>query len=359
MWDIDVTIDKLPPANQTAIELPYRYKAFPHQQELMNTFFDMLEGNNNLSRYALEWHRRAGKDMTFWQLVVAAATLVPGDYCYMLPTNTQAKKVIINSNVNDKDNNPCKFIDFIPDDMNPQLHKSDSRIELSNGSNIYVLGSDNYDSAVGMNAKGVVYSEWSLCNPKAAEYFSPMLVKNRNMDSRSGWSLYCWTPRGKNHAFDTRNVAQKEINKETWYFSSKTILDTCTNNNEPIFSEAQVQAEIDAGADPDIARQEYYLDYDAVVKGVIYSKQMVKAREEGRVCDLFNGPDAKFNPRRPVHTVWDLGISDATSIIFYQQGTGTHKDDFYLIDYYEGTDMGFDDYLDYMERLQEELGFRQ
>ncbi len=357
MWDASVTVNKLPTASQAPIQLPHRYKAYPHQQDLLNTFFDMLEEKNTFNRFALEWHRRAGKDMTFWQLVVAAGTLIPGDYCYMLPSNTQAKKVILNSNVNDMDNNPCKFIDFIPPEMNPQPHKTDSRIELSNGTNLYVLGSDNYDSAVGMNAKGVVYSEWSLCNPKAAEYFSPMLIKNRNIDARTGWSLYCWTPRGKNHAFDTRVVAQKEMNKAVWYFSSKTILDTSTCDGEPIFSEEQVQAEIDAGADPDIARQEYYLDYDAVVKGVIYSRHMQKAREENRVCDLFNGPNARFNPRLPVHTVWDLGIADATAIIFYQQGTGRNKDDFIILDYYEDSDVGFDAYLDYMEGLKQELGF--
>lgn len=338
------------------IVLPHRYNPFPHQAELLDVFFDMLEGKNEYSRFALEWHRRAGKDMTFWQLIVAAACSNVGDYCYMLPTNVQSTKVIWNSNVNDMDMETCKFFDFIPPSLRKKEHKSERRVELSNGSNIYIVGSDNYDSNVGMNAKGVVYSEWSLCDPKAQEFFDPMLVKHREMDKTTGWALYCYTPRGKNHAYDTRETALKEENKGEWYFSSRTVDDTTDWTGKPIISRSSIERAIRNGADEDIVKQEYYLDYAINASGAVYGKQMAKAKAEGRICDVFESD--LFNPKQPVITYWDLGMSDKMSIWFVQQPKKSNTEDFICIGYYEMSGELFQHYVDYLVAFQERLGFR-
>lgn len=331
---------------QEDVCLPYRYKPYPFQAEIIDEFFDMLEGESTKKRFALELHRRAGKDVTFFQLVTAAACMCVGDYAYMLPTHTQAKKVIWNGTVNDENGDPCKFSDFIPPMMNPTPKVSDNRIELANGSNIYVIGSDNYDSLVGMNLKGVVFSEWSLCNPLSYDYLAPMLRRNAKLDPISGWALFCWTPRGKNHAYKTRQIATMEKNKHLWYFMSNTIADTTDCNGNPLISEQDIQEELDSGADPDKIKQEYYLDYDAAVKGIIYGKQMEVARREGRIRMV------DVDTKQPLLTFWDIGVADETAIWFVQQVDGN----LHLVNYYENTGEGLDHYVKYMQDFSAKTG---
>jgi len=342
--------------------LPHRYEPYMHQNELVDTFFDMLEGENELKRFGLEWHRRAGKDMTFWQLVVAAAISEAGDYAYMLPTNKQAMKVIWNSNVNDKEQEPCKFFDFIPTLYLSDTNKGEQRVELTNGSNIYIIGSDNYDSNVGMNVKGVVYSEWSLCDPRAHAFFEPMLLKHAAENSKTGWALFCWTPRGKNHAYDTRNNALKEINKNYWYFSSLDITKTFKVDGTPLITREAIDKAIEGGADPDLVQQEYYLDYAAAVKGVVFAQAMKRSHAEGRVVDMFS-PDSeyKFDPKLPVMFFFDIGMGDATSLWAIQKPRDPKDKNLYAIDYYESNRVkggGMEHYVEYINGLKEQLGFK-
>ena len=65
----------------------------------------------------------------------------------MLPTTSQAKKVIWKGRGKDG----VKFLDHIPGEIIRKRTEADMTIELSNGSIIMVLGSDNYDRIVGTN----------------------------------------------------------------------------------------------------------------------------------------------------------------------------------------------------------------
>jgi hypothetical protein len=64
--------------------------------------------------------------------------------------------------------------------------------------------------------------------------------------------------------------------------------------------------------------------FEASVEGAYFSRQMVKARQEKRICRL---PilDA------PVYTTWDLGLNDSTAIVFWQD-VGMERR---AVDYYE------------------------
>ena len=358
----NVVVDYTKPVAQVSgVTLPHRYIPFPHQEETVDAFFDMLEGENTYKRFCLEWARRSGKDVTFFQLVVAAAYIVQGDYAYMLPTTAQATKVIWNGTVDDDEGNPCKFFDFIPDSIGYTLHKTEKRVELGNGSNIYIMGSDNFNSQVGMNLKGAVFSEWSLCDPKAFPYFEPMLLKNNMKDKRTGWALFCFTPRGKNHAYETRITALEEKNKDYWYFSSLTIEDTYDHEGNHLITREAIDEVLAGGADPDIVKQEYYLDYKAAVQGVVYAKEMETARAEGRVTDLFNPTDSVFDPRLPVIVFWDIGMADSNSMWCIQKPRSLKDKRIFVIDYYESDKLkggGMKHYVDYLNNLKDELGFK-
>lgn len=129
-------------------------------------------------RMVLVWHRRAGKDINTWQMFLLCAVLNPGVYFYMLPTIAQGRKAIFDTIANDG----TKFIDYLPKQLflnGVGWNKNEMKIELDLGevngvkrtSIIQILGSDNYDRIVGTNPKGIVFSEFALCNPTAWDFF--------------------------------------------------------------------------------------------------------------------------------------------------------------------------------------------
>jgi hypothetical protein len=65
-----------------------------------------------------------------------------------------------------------------------------------------LLGSDKIE-VVGAGPVGVVFSEYAVAKPRAADLISPMLMEN------NGWESYITTPRGRNHAFKLYNAAKK------------------------------------------------------------------------------------------------------------------------------------------------------
>lgn len=71
------------------------------------------------------------------------------------------------------------------------------------------------------------------------------------------------------------------------------------------------------------------------VEGAYYMQQMLWLRKNGRITTK-----CKLTPALPVHTAWDLGMSDAMSIVFFQiVGREVH-----IIDYLEGSGEGIEHY---------------
>lgn len=73
--------------------------------------------------------------------------------------------------------------------------------------------------------------------------------------------------------------------------------------------------------------------FEASVEGAYFGPQMLKLRNEGRVCRI---PILDI----PVYTTWDLGVGDAMTITFWQD-VGMERR---AIDYYENSGEGFGHY---------------
>ena len=84
-----------------------------------------------------------------------------------------------------------------------------------------------------------------------------------------------------------------------------------------------------------------------VLDGAIYSNEILAATRAGRFTSV------PFDPSKPVHTFWDLGRADKTSIWFAQL-VGF---EFRLIDYYENRGFALEHYLDKLKALSEERGY--
>jgi len=82
---------------------------------------------------------------------------------------------------------------------------------------------------------------------------------------------------------------------------------------------------------PDEYAQEYECSFEASVKGAVYARELVQAREQGRLTRV------PYDPAVLVNTDWDLGFGDLTAIWFSQT---LYSGEVRLIDYYEAKGQG-------------------
>ncbi len=87
---------------------------------------------------------------------------------------------------------------------------------------------------------------------------------------------------------------------------------------------------------------------DPVINGAYYTKEIAQARREGRIRFLY-----PHDPTLKVHTVWDLGISDAMTIGFFQRISGEIR----LIDYYEEEGFGIEHYSQKLKEFSVEKNY--
>lgn len=185
------------------------YKPRDYQLPLLNAF------DNGYKRLIHIWHRRCGKDLTDLNIMIGEMARVVGNYYYFLPTYSQAKKVIWEGKTNDG----TPFLDFFPKQwILGKPNDNELKIKFKNGSLFQLIGTDNIDAVVGTNPIGCVFSEFPLQNVKAWQFIRPILAFN------GGWAIFNGTPRGKNHAWQTLQIAKD--NPKTWFNQILTVEDT-------------------------------------------------------------------------------------------------------------------------------------
>lgn len=187
-------------------------------------------------------HRRSGKDKTCFNYMIKRAFERVGTYFYLLPTYSQAKKVIWDN----IDNDGFKMLEHIPESVIKKINGTELKIELKNGSVIQLIAADEFkQSGVGTNPIGVVFSEYSVTNPDAWKFLSPILAAN------GGWVIFNFTPRGMNHAW---NLLQQAKDNDKWFTEILTANDTNVFTKETIEEERK-------GNPQDFIEQEYFCKF--------------------------------------------------------------------------------------------------
>ena len=277
--------------------------------------------NKNYKRVIAILPRRAGKDVVAWNLCIRECLKRPQSIYYIFPTYAQAKKVIWNGINNDG----MHFIDYIPHEVIESKNSQEMIIRFKNGSLLSLVGSDNYNNLMGTNPSGIVFSEYALQDERAYPFLRPILTAN------NGWALFISTPRGKNHLYNLYEISQ---NSDEWFSYKLTVEDT---QHIPLKEIDKERAE--GIMSEDLIQQEYYCSFDMGVEGAFYSKYLDKIKIRGQVGQV------AWEPGFKVHTAWDLGVRDSTSIIFFQCiGTSVR-----LIDYYEKSKEGLEHYVNVIE----------
>lgn len=304
----------------SSISLPHNWKARLHQSKFMKYMY--ADGGVSGKRALLLWHRRAGKDNAALNFTAVETQRKVANYWHMFPEQKQGRKALwegVNPHTG------IKFIDqAFPKEMRASKNDTEMMLRFKNGSTWQVVGSDTYDSNVGTTPYGIILSEWALANPAAWEFIRPILLEN------GGWAIFPYTPRGKNHGWRLYEMAKDNLN---WFCEKLTIEDTFREDGTRIFTDEMYQNELAEGMDPLLARQEYYCSFDAGLMGAYYTEQLKLTRIG----------DYPWNPMIPVHTFWDIGLSDATSIWFGQKSF--EGDAINIIDFESQNNIPFVDWI--------------
>lgn len=265
--------------------------------------------------------RRAGKDITAFNLCIRQCLIKICVVYYIFPTYSQAKKVIWDSITNTGE----RILDYIPSELVESRNSQEMKIRFKNGSILQLVGSDNVDSLMGTNPYGVVFSEYALQDPRAYQFIRPILTAN------DGWALFISTPRGKNHLWELYQIA---LHSPEWFALKLSVTDT---NHIPL---EEIEKDRREGLmSDDLIMQEYYTSFDLGVEGSYYGKYIDRMRLQGRIGMV------PWESGFKVHTAWDLGVRDSTTIIFFQTIGQTIR----IIDCYEKSKEGLEHYIKVLE----------
>lgn len=350
---------------KSSIRIPAHYVPRPEQVEFWKAY------HNGIRFFDLCWHRREGKDITALNATVEEIlTKRPGLAWHLFPTLAQGRKVLWDAT----DNVGRPLTSAFPKELVTEVNKADMRIKCKYVPDIVagaeeirestwqIVGADNPDSLRGANPILVVISEFGDIAPNVwYEIIQPILFAN------GGKAIFVWTPKGRNHAYTLHCAAQESMNNPDvpaefkWFSQELTVRDThkwvyesgeeagipsqelidsgvvkCVS----VVSEDAVNEARKQGMDEAKIQQEFYVSFDAALKGAYFGDQMNEAVRDGRINNI-----VLHNPAYPVFTGWDLGMNDTMDIVFAQ----IIDDQINIIDFYENNGKGLEHYIQYCQ----------
>ena len=282
------------------------------------------EMHQNVRRWnVLVMHRRFGK--TVWAVnhlikYALICELPRPRVAFIAPTFTQAKRIAWDY--------VKYYASVIP---GVSFNETELRVDFPNSGRLMLLSAENPDSLRGIYLDLCVFDEFGMQNPRVwGEVVRPAL------SDREGAAVFLGTPAGHNHFFDLLEQAKSEEDNgsDQWYHKVVKASE----------SELVKAEELKAARDqmtPEQYEQEYECSFTAAIVGAYYAKLLVDADDSGRVTRV------PYDPAYPVHTAWDLGINDSTSIWFAQVFRSGAVN---IIDYYESAGVGLDHYADILKQ---------
>jgi hypothetical protein len=262
--------------------------------------------------------RRAGKDILFWNLAIRQCIKKTCLVFYVLPTYSQGRKAIFDAIAIDG----TKFLDYIPKELVASINQSEMKIRFNNDSILQVIGGDTYDtSLVGTNPFAVILSEYALMPADIFSFIRPILAAN------GGWCAMVSTPRGKNHLWQLFKLAQELPEWKVFVHKASEI------HHIPDDVLVNERSQMDEG----LYLQEFECSFERGISGSYYGTYLDALKAKGQICPV------PWEPGLLTYTAWDIGVNDATTIIFFQlvnEGNVAIR----IIDCYSNNNLGLDHY---------------
>jgi phage terminase large subunit len=262
--------------------------------------------------------RRAGKDLMGFNLAILQCLLKPCLVMYVLPVFNQARGTVMDALTIDGQ----RFLDYLPMSHVYKINSHEMKIIFINNSILQLVGGETHKTSIrGRNPFAVILSEYAYFESgEVLDTVSPILAANK------GWLLILSTPWGKNHFFQLCEYAKQS---EHWlYYARKT-----SEINHVPLEALEIER---ARMSPEKFAQEYEISFSSGVEGTYYGRALERIRQKGQINSI------SWDPGLLVHLAIDIGVNDATSIVFFQSvGNGSI---IRIIDCYSNTGLGLDHY---------------
>ena len=248
-------------------------------------------------------HRRFGKTVLCINHLIKAAMTCKNHnprFAYIAPTYGQAKKIAFDYLKHYTKNIP-----------GTKYNETELRCDLVNGARIMLLSSENPDSIRGIYLDGCIIDETAQINSALInEVITPAL------SDRKGFMVLVGTPKGMANLF--YDYYQKAQADPKWFLYKAKASETGIVDKEELDAALAVMGS-------QKYEQEFECSFIGNIQGSIYGSLVDDLEEAKRIGNF------PYDPAHLVHTAWDLGYTDACSIIFFQQ----INHNIHIIDYYE------------------------
>jgi hypothetical protein len=268
-------------------------------------------------------HRRCGKTVACINDLIYKALIEgkeDGRYAYLAPYYAQAKSIAFD------------YLMRFSEPIRANHNVSELWVELINGARIRLFGADNPDALRGLYLDGVVLDEYADMKPSTwGAVLRPLLA------DRKGWAVFIGTPKGHNQFWDVYNNATKD---ESWYVKTLRASQTGLLDKEELDDAAKMMSQ-------DQYLAEFECDFESAIIGAYYGKEMRALTDAERITNV------EYDPLFPVHTAWDLGYSDDTSIWWYQVVHGEIR----VLDYHSSNGQAIAYYTGLIQSKEREYGY--
>jgi phage terminase large subunit len=284
---------------------------------------------NHHQRYAMDDALEARRlkflkrDLTDAQIKELVSPPGGRHYGHVMPARNQAKLVVWDK---------LKF--YAAPIPGIKVNEAELLIRYPTGHKVQLFGADDPDALRGPAFSGLSFDEYSQ---QPRNIFSEVLSKA--LADHLGYAIFLGTIKGKDHLYLTHEAAKsspdwfalwQDIDRSLATEDGITIqlLEQAMEDDRKLVAQGlMTQDEFD---------QEWFLSTDAAIQGAFYAKEMAAMKAEGRLTVV------PVDPALPVDTDWDLGMDDATAIVFSQSTRGGQVR---IVDYYEASGEGFPHYI--------------
>ena len=331
-----MTAATLATARPTIVEIPYKPRRWAKTAHatFRRWLALVLHRRAGKTTFELNHHQRAATDDQ-WERKRLTYLLphAPADqietllkkriYWHVMPSYKQAKLVAWEM-----------LKDFARPIPGVKFNESELLVVYPNHNRVQLIGADNPDSLRGPGLSGLSLDEFSQI---PGNVFGEILSKA--LADHVGYCIWSGTIKGHDQLY---KLYQNAKDDPEWFAlwqdvdvslaqeegATITALHRAMDDDRKLVATgAMTQDEYD---------QEWYLSPDAAIQGAWYRKEMATAKAEGRITRI------PIDPALPVDTDWDLGMDDATAIIFTQS---LRSGEVRVVDYYEASGEGFPHYI--------------
>jgi len=219
-------------------------------------------------------------------------------------------------------------------------------------SQIAALGLESFYEVQNSTIKGANGSEFVFAglrnNPtkiKSFEGVDRVWVEEAQTVSKSSWEVLIPTIRRESSeiwlTFNPELATDETYQRFVANPPSDAVVVKINWSDNPWFHETTLPKEKDElkRKDPDAYQNIWEGECRVTLDGAIYARELRQAQEEGRIRAV------SYDVTKPVHTFWDLGWADNTSIWFAQN----INTEFRLIDFYSNNQMPIQHYISVLQ----------